>query len=96
MCNVPYAGVHDIGVVRDLQSSHPNLCLQAKALKTLAAMCAQLISAMGTRLEDDRRILQSEAASENMQVAIRYRMQLKLFIQAALALILNKLKRLKQ
>lgn len=57
-------------------------------------MCAQLISAMGTKLEDDRQVLQSPGISENTQLAVKYRIQLKLFIQAALALVLNKLKRL--
>ena len=66
--------------------------MQVKALKTLAAMCAQLISAMGTKLEDDRRLLQSDGMSDNAQLAIRFRIQLKVFIQAALALVLNKFK----
>lgn len=69
--------------------------MQGKALKTLAAMCAQLISAMGTRLEDDRHVLQStDGMSKNAQLAVKYRIQLKLFIQAAMALVLNKLKKL--
>jgi len=74
--------------------------VQGKALKTLAAMCAQLISAMGNathpacKSEDDRRLLQQGGLSQNMQLAVRYRLQLKLFIQAALALVLNKLKQL--
>ena len=70
------------------------LLLQIKALKTLAAMCAQLISTMGTKSEDDRRLLQSGGLSKNTQLAIQYRIQLKVFIQAALALVLNKFKRL--
>ena len=67
---------------------------------TLAAMCAQLISSMGnathpaTKSEDDRRLLQQAELSQNTRLAVRYRLQLKLFIQAALAMVLNKLKRL--
>ena len=67
---------------------------------TLAAMCAQLISSMGnathpaTKSEDDRRLLQQADLSQNAKLAVRYRLQLKLFIQAALAMVLNKLKRL--
>ena len=67
---------------------------------TLAAMCAQLISSMGsathpaTKSEDDRCLLQQTELSQNMRLAVRYRLQLKLFIQAALAMVLNKLKRL--
>lgn len=62
-------------------------------MRTLAAMCAQLISAMGTRLDEDRRTLTAEM-STNSTLAVRYRIELKVLIQAALALVLNKLKRL--
>lgn len=61
---------------------------------TLAAMTAQLISAMGTKLEDDRETSRNVGLSDNYQLALCYRMQLKYFIQAALALVLNKLKSL--
>jgi len=57
-------------------------------------MCAQLVSALGTKSDDDRRHLQQGSLSENSKLAIQYRLQLKLLIQAALALVLNKLKQL--
>ena len=69
--------------------------LQQKALRTLAAMCAQLIAAMGTKLGDDRKLLLlPHGLSANSRLAIHFRMELKKFIQAALALVLQELKRL--
>lgn len=69
--------------------------MQRKALRTLAAMCAQLVAGMGSKLEDDRRMLSKEQGlSVNSCLAVHYRIQLKKFIQAAMALVLNKLKRL--
>ena len=71
------------------------LHVQRKTLTTLAAMCAQLIAAMGTRLEDDKQLVQQDGQTPNSLLAIRYRMEMKLLIQAALALALNKLKTLR-
>jgi hypothetical protein len=68
--------------------------VKGKALRTLAAMCAQLVSAMGTKSDDDQCLLEQGGLSENSKLAIRYRRQLKLFIQAAIALVMNKLKQL--
>lgn len=55
-------------------------------------MCAQLIAAMGTRLEDDKQLIRQDSLSANAQLAIQFRMELKLMVQAALALVLNKVK----
>ena len=71
-----------------------------KVVETLAAMVAQLIAAMASKghpacsSEDDRRLLQQEGLSPNTRLAVRYRLGLKLFIQAALALVLQKRKQL--
>ena len=57
-------------------------------------MCAQLIAAMGTKLEDDKKTIQQEDLSPNARLAVRFRMELKFLVQAALALALGKLRNL--
>lgn len=70
--------------------------LQAKALGTLAAMCAQLLAVMGTTAQEDQDLLSSPQSelSANGRLAVRYRLQLKSVVGDALGLVLERAKAL--